>query len=73
MHDTVMARLPLAQTPNLIKLMRPRQWLKNGLVLAPLLFSGAFIDVGVFSHALLAVLLYCTASSMTCTTGFSDN
>jgi 4-hydroxybenzoate polyprenyltransferase len=46
-----------------IKLMRPKQWVKNGFVLAPLVFTGAFLDAGAVSHALLAVLLFCVASS----------
>lgn len=47
----------------LIQLMRPRQWIKNGFVLAPLVFSGAFLDSRAVSHALLAMLLFCIASS----------
>lgn len=47
----------------LIQLMRPRQWVKNGFVLAPLVFSGAFLDSRAVSHALLAMLLFCIASS----------
>jgi 4-hydroxybenzoate polyprenyltransferase len=46
-----------------IKLIRPKQWVKNGFVLAPLVFTGAFLDAGAVSHALLAVLLFCVASS----------
>lgn len=65
MHDTVMTRSPLAQLLGLIKLMRPKQWVKNGFVLAPLVFSGAFLDTGAASHAFLAVLLFCAASSLT--------
>jgi decaprenyl-phosphate phosphoribosyltransferase len=49
----------------LLNLMRPKQWVKNGFVLAPLLFSGAFLDVGAVNHAFLAVLLFCVASSAT--------
>jgi 4-hydroxybenzoate polyprenyltransferase len=45
--------------------MRPKQWVKNGFVLAPLMFSGAFLHVGAVSHALLAMLLLCVASSAT--------
>lgn len=65
MHDTVMAGSPLAQMLGLIKLMRPKQWIKNGFVLAPLMFSGAFLQAGAVRHALLAVLLFCVASSAT--------
>jgi decaprenyl-phosphate phosphoribosyltransferase len=50
---------------SLFKLMRPKQWVKNGFVLAPLAFSGMFLDSGAVSHALFAVLLFCVASSAT--------
>jgi len=43
--------------------MRPKQWVKNGFVLAPLVFSGKFLDAGSVCHVLLAVLLFCAASS----------
>lgn len=49
----------------ILKLMRPKQWVKNGFVLAPLVFSGLFLNVDAVSHALLAVLLFCVASSAT--------
>lgn len=65
MHDTLMTRTPLVQMLGLIKLMRPKQWVKNGFVLAPLLFSGEFLEGGAVSRALLAVLLFCVASSAT--------
>ena len=65
MNDTVTARSPLARMLGLLKLMRPKQWLKNGFVLAPLLFSQTFLDIGSISNALLAALLFCVASSAT--------
>lgn len=49
----------------LLQLLRPKQWVKNGFVLAPLLFSGTFFDSTAVSHALLAVLLFCAGSSAT--------
>jgi decaprenyl-phosphate phosphoribosyltransferase len=49
----------------LLKLMRPKQWVKNGFVLAPLVFSGLFLDFSYVNHALLAMLLFCVASSAT--------
>ncbi len=49
----------------LIALMRPRQWVKNGFVLAPLVFSGAFLDSSAVFNVLMAVLLFCVASSAT--------
>lgn len=49
----------------LIRLMRPKQWVKNGFVLAPLLFTGAFLNAMAIKQALLATLLFCIASSAT--------
>lgn len=54
-----------AKALGLFNLMRPRHWVKNGFVLAPLVFSGAFLDSGNVSNALLALLLFCVASSAT--------
>ncbi len=49
----------------LIKLMRPKQWVKNAFVLAPLLFIGAFLDQPSLIKALVAFGLFCVASSAT--------
>lgn len=65
MHDNVAALSTLARLRGLLALMRPRQWVKNGFVLAPLVFSGEFRDPTAVSSALLAVLLFCVASSAT--------
>lgn len=65
MHDTVMTRSPLVQVLGLVKLMRPKQWVKNGFVLAPLVFSGEFLNADAVKSALLAVVLFCLASSAT--------
>lgn len=65
MDDTVTKRTPLAQLRALITLMRPKQWVKNVFVLAPLVFSGEFLDAGAVNEALLAVFLFCVASSAT--------
>jgi len=45
--------------------MRPKQWIKNCFVLAPLIFSGLFTDMPSVAHALLAMFLFCVASSAT--------
>jgi len=63
MHDSVTAHSPLTKIIGLIKLMRPKQWIKNGFVLAPLIFTGSFLNADAISHSLLAVLLFCAASS----------
>jgi decaprenyl-phosphate phosphoribosyltransferase len=49
----------------LLKLMRPRQWVKNVFVLAPLLFSGLFTNADAISRALLALVMFCLAASAT--------
>ena len=49
----------------LIKLMRPRQWVKNVFVLPPLIFSGEFLHPESIKVSLLAFVLFCIASSAT--------
>ncbi|MDR2154758.1 MAG: decaprenyl-phosphate phosphoribosyltransferase [Burkholderiaceae bacterium] len=49
----------------LTRLLRPRQWVKNGFVLAPLLFSGQFMQARAVGMAVLAMALFCIASSAT--------
>jgi 4-hydroxybenzoate polyprenyltransferase len=54
------ARLPLVA---LVRLARPRQWVKNGLVFAALLFSGEMRSAASVMLAGLAFLAFCLASS----------
>lgn len=56
---------PSQRLLGLLRLMRPRQWIKNGFVLAPLVFTGSFTDRHAVVQALLAMLLFCVASSAT--------
>jgi len=49
----------------LIRSMRPEQWLKNGFVLAPIVFSGMAGDPEAWGRSLLAVAAFCAASSAT--------
>lgn len=65
MHATLRTHSPLAQLKGLLALMRPRQWVKNAFVLAPLLFSGEFHDLDSVISALIAAGLFCIASSAT--------
>ncbi|GBE15771.1 MAG TPA: decaprenyl-phosphate phosphoribosyltransferase [Proteobacteria bacterium] len=45
------------------RLMRPHQWLKNGFVLAALVFSRHLLELSYVSRALVAVAAFCLASS----------
>jgi len=65
MHNTADPPKQHRSAIALITLMRPKQWIKNGFVLAPLLFTGSFLDVVAVKHALIAALLFCIASSAT--------
>lgn len=47
----------------MITLLRPRQWVKNGFVLAPLMFAGKFTDPYAIMQALLAAAIFCAAAS----------
>jgi len=49
----------------LIKLMRPKQWVKNGFVFAPLLFTGELLNTNAVAQTAIAALLFCIASSAT--------
>ena len=46
-----------------VALLRPRDWVKNALVLAPLLFGAKLLEPVAVGHALLAALAYCLAAS----------
>ncbi|SKC80476.1 decaprenyl-phosphate phosphoribosyltransferase [Pseudoxanthomonas indica] len=65
MHRTATTTPPVTQLAGLIKLMRPRQWIKNAFVLAPLIFSGEFVRLESVGASLRAMLLFCIASSLT--------
>ena len=53
----------LGTTRDLIHLLRPKQWVKNIFVLAPLLFSGEFVDLYSVVVAVWAVIFFCLAAS----------
>jgi decaprenyl-phosphate phosphoribosyltransferase len=65
MHDTAVNSGIFSQLRGLIRLIRPKQWIKNGFVLAPLVFTGEFLQRQAIYQALLATLLFCLASSAT--------
>jgi len=45
-----------------VKLVRPRQWTKNGFVLAGLIFSAEAFDIGSIVAALVAFAVFCALS-----------
>jgi decaprenyl-phosphate phosphoribosyltransferase len=51
--------------PELLRLARPKQWVKNSFVLAPLIFAREFRDLDAIGHAFAALGLFCVASSAT--------
>jgi 4-hydroxybenzoate polyprenyltransferase len=47
----------------IIRSMRPEQWLKNGFVLAPIVFSGLVGNADAWLRTILAAIAFCAASS----------
>jgi 4-hydroxybenzoate polyprenyltransferase len=48
-----------------LRALRPEQWLKNGFVLAPLVFSGMIGEPVAWLRSLLALVAFCAAASTT--------
>lgn len=65
MDSTVPGVGKKSTVPGLVRLLRPKQWVKNAFVFAPLVFAGEFTHSGALVSALLAALLFCIASSAT--------
>ncbi len=65
MHATSSGKSTRPYFKDIIRLIRVKQWVKNGFVLAPLLFTGQFTDRASVVSALIAVALFCLASSAT--------
>lgn len=63
MHDIAQKRTFLGEMQGLIKLIRPKQWIKNSFVFAPLIFAGEFLHLDSIYSTLLAAFLFCLASS----------
>jgi len=51
----------------LIETLRPRQWTKNLVIFAGLIFDGQFLQLTPFLRVLLAALLFCLVSGITYT------
>lgn len=65
MNDIAVRRTSLYWIKGMLSLMRPKQWVKNAFVLAPLFFAGEFLNTASLHAALLATALFCLASSAT--------
>jgi 4-hydroxybenzoate polyprenyltransferase len=51
--------------PEFIRLLRPRHWLKNAFIFAPLIFSLNLFVTARLSHSVLCFIAFCLASSFT--------
>ncbi len=49
---------------NYIKLMRPKHWVKNAFVLAPLMFSKKIVELAPLEHSLIAFVAFSLAASL---------
>jgi len=65
MSDKAHVHSSLRHLRGILALLRPKQWIKNGFVLAPLIFSGEFTHGQAVGYAAMAMLLFCVASSAT--------
>lgn len=65
MNDSVKGCLISTRLHGLVALLRIKQWVKNVFVLAPLLFTGEFLNAVSVTNALLTALFFSLASSAT--------
>lgn len=50
---------------NILRLLRPRQWLKNFFIFAAIIFGGELFNINVLQNVLLGFLVFCAISSAT--------
>ncbi len=62
--EALAAASPHLQFWYLLKAMRPRQWTKNLLVFAGLVFAQRILDVGALGRAIGAFVVFCLLASM---------
>jgi len=55
--------IPMNKVINLLRLMRPRQWVKNCFVFTGILFANAWHDLQAIKHVLLAAIAFSLVSS----------
>jgi decaprenyl-phosphate phosphoribosyltransferase len=58
------AAAPRTGSLTVLRLLRPKHWIKNLFVLAPLIFSGLFTREDARLYALFGTLLFCVAASI---------
>lgn len=61
--SAIASREPVAMRTPLLRLVRPAQWLKNGFVLGPYIFTGSFLNPTATRNAAVAFVAFCLASS----------
>jgi decaprenyl-phosphate phosphoribosyltransferase len=62
--ELLVAAVPRTNSMAVLRLLRPKHWIKNLFVLAPLIFSGLFTRADARIQALFGTLLFCVAASM---------
>lgn len=62
--EQVVGAMPRTQSMAVIRLLRPKQWIKNLFVLAPLIFSGLFTRQHAMLLAIFGTVMFCVASSI---------
>ena len=63
MHGTAGRTTPLARVGGVVALVRPKQWIKNGFVFAPLVFTGLFADPASVLRTVAAAVVFSLAAS----------
>lgn len=63
MHDIARKHGFPGEIWGLIKLIRPKQWVKNTFVFAPLIFAGEFLNLDSVYATVLTAFLFCIAAS----------
>ena len=63
MYNIAVKKSILGEIKGLTKLIRPKQWVKNSFVFAPLIFSGLFLNLDAIESTIYAALLFCLAAS----------
>lgn len=61
-HDRVR---PPSPGRAMLRLIRPKQWIKNAFVFAPLIFARSFVHPELIVRAFVAFVVFCIASSAT--------